>query len=87
MDVCVSKTPDKDLGLHNAANHPGDDKLPKCGRVSVEVGEGGTESEETSDDTSSAVLSSTGHVRIPLDPLLRVCLISSFSGYALSLDP
>jgi hypothetical protein len=47
MDVCVSKTPDKDLGLHSAANHPGDDELSKCGRVSVEVGEGGPESEKT----------------------------------------
>lgn len=47
MDVCVSKTPDKDLGLHSTANHPGDDELSKCGRVSVEVGEGGPESEKT----------------------------------------
>lgn len=47
MDVCVSKTPDKDLGLHSVAHHPGNDELSKYGHVSVEVGKGGQESEET----------------------------------------
>lgn len=43
MDVRVSKTPNKDLGLHSAANHPGDDGLPKTFVLVSRLAKGGPE--------------------------------------------